>query len=83
MQIGSGSVFSRDVTCEAHVVQVVLWSEPTLSDCVHVLRVQTLTEPEDISMSDVSLQPTRHLPSTVRPPPPPSLISGSQKSADK
>ncbi|CAM9100699.1 unnamed protein product, partial [Lampetra planeri] len=30
-------------------------------------RSKTLTEPEDISMSDISLQPTSHLPATITP----------------
>lgn len=36
---------------------------------VSVRTVQTLAEPEDISMSDMSLKTTSHLPATVRAPP--------------
>nr|ANA75357.1 melanopsin 1 [Paralichthys dentatus] len=31
----------------------------------HLSQITTLTEPEDISMSDISLQPTSHLPATL------------------
>lgn len=37
-----------------------------MNGCVYLRTVQTLTEPEDISMSDINLQPTSHLPATVR-----------------
>ncbi|XP_039645177.1 opsin 4b isoform X1 [Perca fluviatilis] len=38
---------------------------PTDPTMCHLSQITTLTEPEDISMSDISLQPTSHLPATV------------------
>ncbi|XP_071380092.1 opsin 4b [Centroberyx affinis] len=38
---------------------------PTDPSICRLTQVTTLTEPEDISMSDISLQPTSHLPATL------------------
>lgn len=44
----------------------MLWVKLTLNGCVYVHTLQAVTEPEGISMSDISLQPTSHLPASVR-----------------
>ncbi|XP_042254065.1 melanopsin-A-like isoform X1 [Thunnus albacares] len=38
---------------------------PTDPAICHLSQINTLTEPEDISMSDINLQPTSHLPATL------------------
>ncbi|XP_037609922.1 melanopsin-A-like isoform X1 [Sebastes umbrosus] len=38
---------------------------PTDPAICHLSQITTLTEPEDISMSDISLKPTSHLPATL------------------
>ncbi|XP_062269657.1 melanopsin-A-like [Platichthys flesus] len=38
---------------------------PTDPAICHLSQITTLTEPEEISMSDISLQPTSHLPATL------------------
>ncbi|XP_053196976.1 melanopsin-A-like [Scomber japonicus] len=38
---------------------------PTDPAICHLSQITTLTEPEDISMSDINLQPTSHLPATL------------------
>ncbi|XP_049916066.1 melanopsin-A-like isoform X1 [Epinephelus moara] len=38
---------------------------PTDPAICHLSQITTVTEPEDISMSDISLQPTSHLPATL------------------
>uniref|UniRef100_A0A4W6ENG1 Opsin 4 n=1 Tax=Lates calcarifer TaxID=8187 RepID=A0A4W6ENG1_LATCA len=38
---------------------------PTDPAICHLSQINTLTEPEDISMSDISLQPASHLPATL------------------